>query len=182
MLLSTERMTLRPITAEDRDLLVDLDADAEVMQYLGPPSTADDIDRVIAAELGARWLGFLTEPVGANAANEFVGWYGISPGPGPDDRQLGYRLRRPLWGAGLATEGCRALIEHGFTDLGTTRIWAQTMAVNERSRAVMTRCGLTYVRTFHLEWDDPLPGADLGEVEYALWVADWARTGADGRD
>jgi RimJ/RimL family protein N-acetyltransferase len=28
--------------------------------------------------------------------------------------------------------------------------------------------GLSYVRTFHLTWDDPIPGTEHGEVEYAL--------------
>lgn len=56
----------------------------------------------------------------------------------------------------------------GFGQLGLSRIWAQTMAVNTGSRRVMERAGLGYVRTFHLAWDDPLPGAEQGEVEYAI--------------
>jgi hypothetical protein len=42
------------------------------------------------------------------------------------------------------------------------------MAVNAGSRRVLERAGLRYVRTFHLDWADPLPGAEHGEVEYAL--------------
>ena len=42
------------------------------------------------------------------------------------------------------------------------------MAVNTRSRAVMERCGLRHVRTFHLDFDDPIPGSEEGEVEYEL--------------
>ena len=71
-------------------------------------------------------------------------------------------------GRGLATEGTRALIDAAFETLGATRIWAQTMAVNTRSRAVMERCGLRHVRTFHLDFDDPIPGSEEGEVEYEL--------------
>jgi hypothetical protein len=33
------------------------------------------------------------------------------------------------------------------------------MAVNEASRATMTSIGLRYVRTFHADWDQPIPGA-----------------------
>jgi RimJ/RimL family protein N-acetyltransferase len=47
------------------------------------------------------------------------------------------------------------------------------MAVNERSRRVMQRCGLRYCRTFHLTFEDPLPGTDQGEVEYELTRTDW---------
>ncbi len=39
----------------------------------------------------------------------------------------------------------------------------------------MEKAGLRYVRTFHLEWDDPIPGTGEGEVEYALTREEWAR-------
>jgi hypothetical protein len=32
---------------------------------------------------------------------------------------------------------------------------------------------LRYARTFHLEWEDPLPGAEHGEVEYAILREEW---------
>jgi hypothetical protein len=47
------------------------------------------------------------------------------------------------------------------------------MTVNEPSRATMSSVGLRYVRTFHLDFDDPLPGAEQGEVEYALTRDEW---------
>ena len=65
------------------------------------------------------------------------------------------------------------MIHKGFTELGVQRIRAETMAVNSRSRWVMEKAGLVHVRTFHEEWDDPLPGTEHGEVEYALTKADW---------
>jgi RimJ/RimL family protein N-acetyltransferase len=42
------------------------------------------------------------------------------------------------------------------------------MAVNLASRRVMERCGLRHVRTFHLDWPEPIAGSDQGEVEYEL--------------
>jgi len=47
------------------------------------------------------------------------------------------------------------------------------MAVNARSRAVMERCGMSHTRTFHLDFDDPLPGTEEGEVEYEITRDDW---------
>ena len=78
------------------------------------------------------------------------------------------RLARAAWGRGLATEGARALIERGFAEMGLRRIFAETMAVNVASRRVLEKAGLTFVRTFHLAWDDPIPGAEHGEVEYEI--------------
>jgi RimJ/RimL family protein N-acetyltransferase len=62
-------------------------------------------------------------------------------------------------------------------DLRLERIMAQTMAVNAGSRATMARVGLQYVRTFHEQWDEPIPGAEQGEVEYALSRAAWLGPG-----
>jgi len=42
------------------------------------------------------------------------------------------------------------------------------MAINLASRRVMENAGLKCVRTFHPRWEDPLPGTEHGEVEYAL--------------
>jgi RimJ/RimL family protein N-acetyltransferase len=47
------------------------------------------------------------------------------------------------------------------------------MTVNARSRRVMERCGLRYVRTFHLEWPEPIEGTEEGDVEYELTKAEW---------
>ncbi len=88
--------------------------------------------------------------------------------------ELGYRLRRAAWGRGLATEGSRALLRYAFATVGLARVWAQTMAVNTPSRRVMEKAGLRYVRTFHLDWDDPIEGTEHGEVEYELLRAEWA--------
>jgi RimJ/RimL family protein N-acetyltransferase len=97
----------------------------------------------------------------------FVGWFELRPRE-PGEFEVGYRLKRVCWGQGLATEGTRALVAKAFTELGAARVMAQTMAVNAASRRVMEKVGLRYVRTFHLAWDDPLPGTEAGEVEYAL--------------
>ena len=47
------------------------------------------------------------------------------------------------------------------------------MAVNTPSRRVMTSVGMAYVRTYYPDWEDPLPGAEQGEVEHELTGADW---------
>ena len=49
----------------------------------------------------------------------------------------------------------------------------QTMAVNAASRGVMASAGLSYVRTYFPDFDEPLAGAEQGEVEYELTLAEW---------
>jgi RimJ/RimL family protein N-acetyltransferase len=117
------------------------------------------------------WVGFVR--------GEFVGWWILQPQNGADqpkvrgEADLGYRLLRRYWLQGLASEGARELLRYGFEDLGLCRIFAQTMAVNEASRAVMTSIGMTYVRAFTGDFDEPLPGSEEGEVEYAISRRQW---------
>jgi ribosomal-protein-alanine N-acetyltransferase len=56
----------------------------------------------------------------------------------------GWRLARPAWGQGYATEAARAAPAHGFTVIGLTEIVSFTAAGNLRSRAVMQRLGMTH--------------------------------------
>lgn len=95
---------------------------------------------------------------------------------GEGEYDAGWRFRGAAWGRGLASEAARALIDRLFLD-GAARVFAQTMAVNERSRRVMERLGLRFVRTFHVDFDDPLPGTELGEVEYELDRREWEARG-----
>src|SRR4029450_3018730 len=111
-------------------------------------------------------------------------WFHLRPpeGAGPDEPELGYRLRRSAWGKGYATQGSRALIRAAFTELGARRVYAETMVVNRGSRRVMEKAGLRLVRTFHRPWPDPIEGDEHGEVEYALTRAEWEEAEAGRRE
>ena len=184
--LRTERLVLRRFTADDVDLLVELDSDPEVMHYVtgGVPTSRDDIvDDFLPAFLSYydRFDGFGFWAAFDRANGEFVGWFHLRPAPDdpPDVVELGYRLRRSAWGRGYATEGSQALIAKAFTELGVRRVHAETMTVHQASRAVMERAGLRYVRTFHQAWPYPIPGDEFGDVEYALTRDEWSAGQAD---
>lgn len=110
---------------------------------------------------------------------DFVGLMMLPPAHGPDQpddhtvTDLGYRLLRRYWRQGLASEASRALLRHAFDTVGQDRVIAQTMAVNAGSRGVMEAIGMRYVRTYLPSWEDPLPGAGLGEVEYEMTREMW---------
>lgn len=178
--LATDRLALRPFSEADVDHLFDLDNDPEVMRFIngGRPTTREAVE----AESLPRFLRHY--PCIDNRAywaaeerttGEFLGWFEFRP---LDDRsatvvELGYRLGRAAWGHGYATEGSIALIRKGFTELGVQRVTANTMTVNARSRHVMEKVGLSYVRTFFEEWPEPIEGSESGDVEYALNRSDW---------
>jgi RimJ/RimL family protein N-acetyltransferase len=174
--LHTERTRLEPLTADHAELLVELDSDAEVLRFIF--GRALPREEVVEQHLPRRlrpdgpprgigyWAGF--------AGDEFLGWWALAvDDEDPETAELGYRLRRRAWGKGYATEGSRALLDHAFRTLGLPVVWATTMAVNAGSRGVMTKLGMTHVRTDVREWDDPLSGAELGEVRYEVTRSDW---------
>ena len=181
ILLETERLILRRFTSADVEDLFALHNDPDVMRFLngGIPTPRE----VIARDYDARFAHDGYWVAIEKRSGVFLGWFAFHPSEDrdPDEYELGYRLRVSAWGKGYATEGSRALIDAGFTALGVRRVWAQTMAVNARSRRVMEKAGLTYVRTFHEVFDDPLPGTEQGEVEYALTRATWERQAGNAR-
>jgi RimJ/RimL family protein N-acetyltransferase len=181
ILLETERLRLRRFTLADADLLVDLDSDPEVMRFItyGQPTPRSAyVDTYLP-----RWLAIYDAQPGLGyfAADrrdtgEFLGWFHLR-----NDRieaayvELGYRLRRAAWGHGYATEGARALVQHGFTRAGAERVSARTLAGNRASRKVMEKCGLRYAGDFVYP-EDIVAGrseAERAAVKYAITRPEW---------
>lgn len=178
--LETERLILRRFTPADADLIVELDSDPEVMRYLsgGPATPREKIEQ----EVLPAWLRYYERgdrygywAAIEKASGDFIGWFHFRPHPGdPDDQpELGYRFRRVAWGKGYGTEGSRALIRKGFTELGARRIIASTYQDNIGSRRVMEKCGLTFVRTFKYQGDDSADIWEGDDVEYAITREEW---------
>lgn len=168
--LTTDRIRLEPLTEAHVELLVELNSDPAVLELIygralsRQETVESDAPRRLRSDARGRgsWMGY-------DATGDWLGWWCLAvDDEDPDAAELGYRLRRSAWGAGHATEGSRALLSHGFGELGLARIWAETMAVNTRSRHVMEKLGMRLVRTEVRSWDHPLPGAELGEVVYEV--------------
>lgn len=163
----TERLALRLVEPDDLGLLVDLNIDADVMEFItGRANSVDETTVELEASLGARWLAF------AKADGGFLGWVSAVPDRQGEQYEIGWRFKRSAWGKGYATEAGCALVDLTFSR-GAQRLYAQTMAVTTRSRAVMERLGLRHRTTFHLTFDDPLPGTEHGEVEYEILRSEW---------
>jgi RimJ/RimL family protein N-acetyltransferase len=194
-ILHTERLVLVPLADRHIELEVELDSDPEVLRFLaGRAHTRDEVIESHARRMAharkvpglGHWMAFgsdggargSTRPA-TEEAGEFVGLMMLPPAHGPDQpddpsvADLGYRLMRRCWCQGLAAEASRALLRHAFETVGMRRVIAQTTAVNAASRGVMASAGLSYVRTYFPDFDEPIAGAELGEIEYELTAAGW---------
>jgi [ribosomal protein S5]-alanine N-acetyltransferase len=65
----------------------------------------------------------------------------------PREATLAFYLARPYWGRGIATEVGKTFIEHGFKNLGLTRIHAGMNVKNLASARVIEKLGFTWLRT-----------------------------------
>jgi RimJ/RimL family protein N-acetyltransferase len=147
--LRTSRLILREWRPEDLDAYAALNADPEVMRYF--PQT---YSREESAEQMARMAQH-------QAVNGFTFWAAELPGEAPfigfiglarptfqahfvPCVEIGWRLARPYWGRGLATEGAKAALSFGFNTVGAEEIVALTTVSNQRSRAVMVRLGMGF--------------------------------------
>jgi RimJ/RimL family protein N-acetyltransferase len=184
--LETPRLALRLFTEADEADLAELHGDPEVMRYITgerPTPRAEIRDRILPAFLGyyRRFDSFGYWVAEHKATGDFLGWFLFRPRqaePREGEIELGYRLRRSAWGQGYATEGSVALIRKGFTELGVQRVFAEAMAVNNGSRRVMEKAGLTLDQTFRRL--DDVDGAEHDIVEYALTRAEWQSAPPDG--
>jgi RimJ/RimL family protein N-acetyltransferase len=183
-ILRTARLELVPLSEDHLPFLVELNADPEVHRFLFHRGlTAEETElRLRRALAAAAEFDGLGQWIGCHEGEEIGLWMlqpprGPSQPPAPGEADLGYRLPRRHWRRGYASEGARELVRHGFEDLGLTRVFAQTMAVNEPSRATMASVGLTFARACVEEYDVPIAGHEQGEVEYDItrerWLAEF---------
>jgi ribosomal-protein-alanine N-acetyltransferase len=179
--LETPRLILRPLREEDREPFAAMNADLEVMRFFPKPLDRAESDRRFD-RIAARWArdGFSFGAVEVKGQG-FVGLIGLNrpfwPPHLADHVEIGWRLARPAWGQGYATEAARAWLAHGFGTLGLDEIVAFTVAVHVRSRAVMERLGMSRDPADDFEDpDEPVDSHLRRLVLYRLSRADWRLT------
>ena len=83
------------------------------------------------------------------ASGALIGYTGLNRDEvdGEDCVEVGWSVTHSRWGEGFAPEAARAAIDCGF-EHGLDRIVSFTLVDNERSRRVMEKLNMTYVRDF----------------------------------
>jgi RimJ/RimL family protein N-acetyltransferase len=147
--LRTERLLLRRWRPDDPEALATIYTDPDYLEHMRPldleqtRAQIERLDRTWSTEGYGQWAaedladGTLAGRIGLLCHRDWP----LVDGPVPE---VGWVLRRDLWGRGLATEGGRAAIECWREDLDDPRLISITSPANRRSRAVMERLGLKY--------------------------------------
>jgi RimJ/RimL family protein N-acetyltransferase len=184
--LRTERLLLRQWRDEDLEPFAELNADPETMRYFVSPQPRAESDAF--AERSRRQIedeGWGLWAVEVAGGPSFIGFVGLGR-PSFEAHfmpavEIGWRLARPYWGHGYATEAARASLAYGFEELGLSEIVSFTSPLNEPSWRVMERLGMTRDPSGDFEH----PRVPIGHpirlhVLYRLSRDAWAVSGADG--
>jgi RimJ/RimL family protein N-acetyltransferase len=106
---------------------------------------SDDFARHAQTLLAER--GWSLWAVEVQGGAEFIGYVGLANANFEAHfipaTEVGWRLGRQHWGHGYATEAAIASVRFGFGELGLEEIVSFTSTINQRSRAVMQRIGMT---------------------------------------
>ena len=87
-------------------------------------------------------LGFSRWGVCERASGALVGDCGVQLLEGGPDVELGFHLRRSVWGRGYATEAARACLEASFSGLGLDEVIAIVAPGNAASVRVLEKIGM----------------------------------------
>lgn len=167
-ILETERLILREFTADDLGGLCRILCDRETMRFY--PMSFDET----AAE---EWIArnqrrYATDGHGLwamdlKSTDEMIGDCGITlqDVDGESMPEIGYHLRRDLWGQGFATEAARACRDYGFATLNGDALVSLIRPENLPSRGVAERNGMTvWKETIH---------AGLPHLVYRVLRSEW---------
>jgi len=109
--------------------------------------------------------------------HKFMGFVGLHT---PSDAlpfapcvEIGWRLAKPHWGKGYATEAAMASLNFAFAELSLNQVVAFTAVANNRSQAVMQKLGMTNTGNnfMHpdIELSHPLCEHVLYKISYSQW-------------
>ena len=148
-MIETDRLLLRGWRASDRAPFAAMNADPEVMRYFPAPLSREESDALadrLAADVEEQGWGLWA--LEERRTGAFIGFTGLARA-GFEAHftpavEVGWRLARPAWGNGYATEAARACVAFAFAELSVEGLVSFTAAGNARSRAVMERLAMTH--------------------------------------
>lgn len=148
-MIETDRLLLREFTLDDAEAFFHLCTNPDVTRFTGDGglSTIEEAranlrDRPIA---DYRKHGFGRLACVLKSSGLVIGFAGLKFLDDLQEVDIGYRLLPPYWGFGLATEACRPIIEHGFTQLHLERIMGLVDLTNVASVRVLQKLDFTYI-------------------------------------
>ena len=151
--LETERLLLRPWTAEDVALLAALSSNPRVTRYIGLGQTWTALKAITVSdralnhwrEHGFGWRVAIEVSSGTEIGLMALNLMGSgTAGLDPDEHEIGWWLSPEHWGHGYATEGARAVADDAFVALSAPHLTARILPENAASIQVASSLGMSF--------------------------------------
>lgn len=155
VVLTTERLRLRPLEVGDIDALHALCMNPDVRRYLWddrivPRETVEALVQQSQSDFALHGYGFFALELG-DTPTGLVGFCGHRRFEDTAQVELLYAIGPDYWGEGYVSEAAVEVLRHGFETCGIQRVVASTDTPNQRSVRVLQRLGMTFDcrREFH---------------------------------
>ncbi len=156
IVIETMRLWLREFIPADANALALVLSDAETMRFYPAPFDRAAVEDWIARNMRRyETNGHGLWALDLKASGEMIGDCGITlqPVDGEILPEIGYHLRRDMWGQGFASEAARACCEYGFSQLKAEFLISLIRPENLPSRKVAERNGMkVWKRTMRAGW------------------------------
>jgi RimJ/RimL family protein N-acetyltransferase len=172
--LTTERLTLRPIGEEDADALFAVFSDPEAMRYWSnPPHPSVGETRAMIGRIH-EGFGDRTNLQWAIVRDEdelLLGTVTLMPDLDQPRVEIGFILGPPHWGHGYAGEAQRAAIDFAFSELGMHRVEAEADPRNTASIRSLERLGFRREGLMRERW--LVAGERTDSLIFGLLAGEW---------
>ena len=157
MVLETKRLILREMTLNDEESLLKVFSNSEAMQFYPKPFDCQMTQTWIERNM-QRYSqdGFGLWALVLKESGECIGDCGlvVQEVDGVEEVEVGYHVRRDLWGKGYATEAAQCCQVYGFNRLGFKKLISLIHPANIASRRVAEKNAMRLVK--ELNWKDRL--------------------------
>jgi [ribosomal protein S5]-alanine N-acetyltransferase len=147
-ILETERLTLRQLSPDDAELILELLNEPSFLQYIGDRGvrTLADARQYILDGPAASYarFGFGLYRVALKETDVPIGMCGLLKRDSLEDVDIGFAFFPRFWSKGYAVESASAVMAYGREVLGLERIVAVTAPDNEASIRVLGKLGLKF--------------------------------------
>ncbi len=148
IIITTQRLFLRPFSVQDASGFYNLNSDPEVIQYTGDKAFASvqEAKEFIKNYLANQDDGYGRWAVCLQHNKEFIGFCGLKYHPKEELTEVGFRFFKKFWNQGYATESAKACIQYAFNQLKLNKVYAHAHVKNWASQRVLKKCGLQFVK------------------------------------
>ena len=148
--METERLNIRLYRKDEKQNVIDLFTDAEVMRHVDTGVMSSQTAEVLWKKLIEDFYpNGKTTIYGVFAKDDksYIGHCSIRPRPlKTEDWEIGYILQKNAWNKGYATEIAARLIKFGFEELNLPEVFATIDEDNLNSVKVAEKTGMKFDR------------------------------------